>query len=237
MQTAARAALPLSPPHPPSAGEGLNARVCSRSTELPNERKGGGKGKGGEKQTKKITKAAIFCKFGHRLQAEECQSGPHPAASAPSASERLGERRGGWRGRFGPEGEGAHGAMWSKGTPLRSARRASGTPRARSAGWAHTCRDAPGGRPRTQRQAVHTPVLAHAGCHAHACVVPSAVSPRGLGGGGGWLGGWVQSLPCAPHTLTATPTPRLCWGHNHSAHRHHSGGWGGLGSVPTAHTA
>lgn len=79
---------------------------------------------------------------------------------------------------------------------------------------------------------MHTPVLAHAGCHAHACVVPSAVSPRGLGGGGGWLGGWVQSLPCAPHTLTATPTPRLCWGHNHSAHRHHSGGWGGWGPSP-----
>lgn len=159
--------------------------------------KEGERGREGKNKQKKITKAAIFCKFGHRLQAEECQSGPHPAASAPSASERLGERRGGWRGRSGPEGEGAHGAMWSKGTPLRSARRASGTPRARSAGWAHTCRDAPGGRPRTQRQAVHTPVLAHAGCHAHACVVPSAVSPRGPGGGGGWLGAVLAV--CAAH--------------------------------------
>lgn len=160
--------------------------------------KEGERGREGKNKQKKITKAAIFCKFGHRLQAEECQSGPHPAASAPSASERLGERRGGWRGRSGPEGEGAHGAMWSKGTPLRSARRASGTPRARSAGWAHTCRDAPGGRPRRQRQAVHTPVLAHAGCHAHACVVPSAVSPRGRGGVVGGLGAVLAVCAARP---------------------------------------
>lgn len=196
--------------------------------------KEGERGREGKNKQKKITKAAIFCKFGHRLQAEECQSGPHPAASAPSASERLGERRGGWRGRSGPEGEGAHGAMWSKGTPLRSARRASGTPRARSAGWAHTCRDAPGGRPRRQRQAVHTPVLAHAGCHAHACVVPSAVSPRGRGGVVGGLGAVLAV--CAAHPDGHTD-PTAVLGAQPQRAQTSQRGVGGLGSVPTAHTA
>lgn len=198
--------------------------------------KEGERGREGKNKQKKITKAAIFCKFGHRLQAEECQSGPHPAASAPSASERLGERRGGWRGRFGPEGEGAHGAMWSKGTPLRSAppaaRRGPPGPAVPGGRTPAGTRRA-GGRARRGRRCTrpclhtpgvtHTPVWCPQLCHRVA---------RGAGGGG-----WVQSLPCAPHTLTATLTPRLCWGHNHSAHRHHSGGWGGLGSVPTAHTA
>lgn len=192
---------PSAPPTPPVLARASMHACAAGAQSSQMKEKEGERGREGKNKQKKITKAAIFCKFGHRLQAEECQSGPHPAASAPSASERLGERRGGWRGRFGPEGEGAHGAMWSKGTPLRSAPlrppRVGDPPGPQCRVGAHL-------QGRAGRAAAHAEA---GGAHARACT--RRVSRTRLCGAlscvTAWPGGRGGVVGCSPCRVRRTP--------------------------------
>lgn len=206
-------------PPPPDAGEGLNARVCSWSTELPNERKGGERGReeDGKKKKKRLFSASLGT--GSRLRNVKAAHTPRNPLHLPL----KGWERGGEGGGSALGGGGARTAIFGVKGP-RSPLRPPPAGCVPGSLWAvrpgQACGHAGRGR-RCTRLCLHTPGVTH-------CVVPSPVchrTARGVRVGGD---GGEQSVLCAHPD---SQSDQHCWcrgAQPHRAHRHHSGG-GGLG--------